>query len=336
MRRVIAILVIASSGAALAQPAGAQAEVLFREGRELLSAGKTAEACAAFQESQKLEPAVTTLINLAGCREKLGQIATAWGLFLDAVRQTRAAHDAPTRRLHDLAQARARKLEPRISKLTINVPLASQFDGLEISRDAERIDPGLWNRALPIDGGAYRITARAAGANEWSTQVAIAPETDVKTVQIPDLRNLPRDLETPAATPRLPGLAVQPPPPREPPPPAVTAAASPRRAGLVVPLVVGSAAVALFGGGLAFELWAESNYDAAKSENTVQTRRDSQYQSANTKRYVAEALAATGLAAGGAAIWLYLGGGDREGRAASRAGVRVAPTASGVVVFGDF
>jgi hypothetical protein len=40
------------------QPAGAQAEVLFRQGRHLLAAGQVAEACSAFENSQKVEPAV--------------------------------------------------------------------------------------------------------------------------------------------------------------------------------------------------------------------------------------------------------------------------------------
>src|SRR4051794_14833575 len=188
MQRAIAVMFVLWSSAALAQPAGAQAEVLFRQGRDLLAAGKVAEACTAFDESQKLEPAVTTLLNLAACREKLGQLATAWGHFLEAARQTRSASDAATQQHHEVATTRARKLEPRVSKLTINVPQRSQIDGLEIRRDTERVNAGLWNRALPIDGGTYTITARAPGANEWSTQVTVAAERDTKTIEIPDLR----------------------------------------------------------------------------------------------------------------------------------------------------
>lgn len=84
MNRSIAIVFVvflAWCSAALGQPTGAQAEVLFRQGRDLLAAGKVAEACSSFEESQKLEPAVTTLLDLAGCREKQGQLAIAWGLF---------------------------------------------------------------------------------------------------------------------------------------------------------------------------------------------------------------------------------------------------------------
>lgn len=335
MHRVLAVVVVVvSSWAAHAQPAAAQAEVLFRQGRELLSEGKTAEACTAFEESQKLEPAVTTLLNLAGCREKLGQIATAWGIFLDAARQTRSAGDAAAQQLHDLAQARASKIESRVSKLTISVPLQSQFDGLDISRGADRVDPGLWNRALPLDGGTYTIKARTAGTNEWSTQITIAAENDIKTVQIPDLRNLPRDLEKAKTSPSrtvvsAPSAVV------------VTEAADVpevprRRSSSLAPFIVGGGALALLGCGLALELWAESSYDTAKAEVTSQSHRDSHYDSANTKRYIAEAAVLGGLVAGGAAVWLYLHGSAREHVTVTNGSVRVAPTVSGVVVFGYF
>src|SRR5688500_16529073 len=104
-----------------------------------MKAGKVAEACAAFEQSQKLEPAITTLLNLAGCREKLGQLATAWGLFLDAERQTRSASDKATEQLHKVAGDRAAKLEPRVPKLTIGVPDKSKIGGLEILRDKESV-----------------------------------------------------------------------------------------------------------------------------------------------------------------------------------------------------
>jgi tetratricopeptide (TPR) repeat protein len=302
MTRAIAIVLVLWSSAALAQPAGAQAEVLFRQARELMAAGKVSEACSAFEESQKLEPALSTLLNLASCREQLGQFATAWGLFLDAARQTRSATDTTGQKLHDVAQSRAQKLEPRVSRLTINVPTDSQVEGLEITRGDDRVASGLWNRALPVDGGTYTISARAPGANRWSTQVTVTAEHDSKTVEIPDLRNLPRDL-----APRAP---------------------------LVVPLAVGGGALALLGAGLGFELWAESRYDAAKSEMAIQSHRDSLYDAANTRRYVGEVLAVTGLAAGGVAVWLYLR--DRSAERAAGASVAVVPTGTGLVLHGKF
>jgi hypothetical protein len=105
---------------------------------------------------------------------------------------------------------------------------------------------------------------------------------------------------------------------------------------MVVPLVVGAGGLALLGSGLGFELWAESRYDEAKSEMTSQPRRNSLYNSANTKRYVAEALAVSGLAAGGAAVWLYLRSGNHERDAATDTVVHVVPTTTGVALSGQF
>jgi serine/threonine-protein kinase len=327
MNRAVAIVCIAWSTTAFSQGTGAQAEVLFRQGRDLLAAGKLAEACSAFEESQKLEPAVTTLLNLAGCREKLGQLASAWGLFLDAARQTRSAADAASQQLQRVAAARAQQLESRVSRLTITVPPPNQLEGLEITRAPDRIGAAMWNQALPIDGGTYTITAQAPGMPLWSTQVTVAPENDARTVEVPDLRTLPRDDPKPAAgtPPAINGVQAIPPRP-----------APPHTSSKVGPLVVGASGLALLGGGLGLELWAESKYAAAKSEMMSQPQRDSLYNAANTRRYLAEALAVSGLAAGGAAVWLYLRDDSRKERAPTGANVRIVPTTAGLAVSGWF
>ena len=184
----IAALVLALGHGARAQPTGAQAEALFRQGKELMASGKIAEACAAFDMSQKLDPTVTTLLNQANCREKNGQLATAWGLFLEAARQTSVASDAVGQRMHAVAADRAAKLEPRLSTLRIDVPRDSQIGGLEVLRDRDVLDPVTWNKALPSDGGTYQISARAPGNAEWSSTVVVAPERDARTIEIPRLR----------------------------------------------------------------------------------------------------------------------------------------------------
>ncbi len=320
MKRLAVIFVALSLAHAHAEPAGAQAETLFRQGRDLMAANKLAEACSAFEESQKLEAAVTTLINLAGCREKLGQLATAWGLFLDAERETRSASDASSRQLHDVAADRAKKLEPRVSKLAINVPQQSQVDGLEITRGKDRIDSVMWNRALPIDGGTYTITARGPGSSPWSTEVTVGAEGDTKTVDIPDLRNLARDLAPKPDKPSVPSI-VAPPPPSE---------AHPSK---LVPIVVGIGAVAALGGGLAFELSGSSTYNDAKAEMTDQARRDSLENSANKKRYIAESLAVVGIAGAGVAVWLFLRH-PHETHATAR--VELVPTGTGLALTGSY
>lgn len=310
IRFVIVLAVIAASSAAYGQPAGAQAEVLFREGRDFMVAGKYAEACVSFEESQRLEPAITTLLNLAGCREKAHQVATAWGLFLDAERQTRSATDKATKQLNNIAKTRAQNLESRVSKLAINVPQNHQVEDLEITRNKDRVTSVMWNRALPIDGGTYTITARAPGTSTWSTQVTIAPEGDSKTVEIPDPRTLPR--EVPKAEPPLVTQTqkAQPEP--------VKVVQQPAGRSKAVPIVVGAGAVALLGGAAAFHFWGNATYDDAKAEMTDQARRDSLYDSANQKRFIATGLAVAGVAAAGVSVWLLLRTGSESRTAVAR------------------
>jgi hypothetical protein len=315
---------VAIGTAARAQPTSAQAEVLFRQGKELMASGQYADACAAFDAAQKLDPTPPTMLNRASCREKNGQIATAWGLFVEAERQTRAATDERSKQMHRIAAEHAADLEVRLSTLAINVPADARIGGLEVLRDHETVDPGAWNRTLPIDGGTYRITARAPGNVEWSTTIAIAGARDARTVDIPRLKAA--DLRRPAvpkATAAIPSVAA----PQGPAAPSDddTAAidASPQPAHTRwIPFAVGGGAVALLGGAIVLELVAESTYDGART-GLDPGRQRSLWHTANRQRYAAEGLAAAGAAAAGAAVWLYLR--DRP----TERSVAVAPLASG-------
>jgi hypothetical protein len=51
------------------------AEALFRAGRDALKRGAWAAACSKLAESQTLDPAAGTALNLAVCQEKLGNVA---------------------------------------------------------------------------------------------------------------------------------------------------------------------------------------------------------------------------------------------------------------------
>src|SRR5262245_52850537 len=87
----IARLAVGCSMIAFAQPAfgqardAATAEALFRQGRQAMEAKSYAQACPKFAESQKLDPAAGTLMNLATCEEKLGKLASAWQHWKEAI-----------------------------------------------------------------------------------------------------------------------------------------------------------------------------------------------------------------------------------------------------------
>jgi hypothetical protein len=309
MKSATLLLLALVASTAHAQPSGAQAETLFRQGKDLMAKGKIAEACAAFDASQKLDPTISTLLNQAACREKNEQFATAWGLFLEAERQTRTATDTATQQLHQVAATKAAKLEPRLSTLTLNIPAESRVGGLQVMRAGEVVDPGAWNKALPVDGGTYRIAASAPGNAEWSTTITIANERDSKTIEIPKLK----------------AAAIEPRPAR-PQPVASTTRSEPRESSRsrILPYVLGGGAVALAGGAIGFELWARSTYDKSKTEMD-NAKQDSLWHSANTRRYIAGGLGIAALASAGVAVWLYVRDSRSETPPTHAARVQIAP-----------
>jgi hypothetical protein len=177
-------VVLGKAHITFAQGPTAEAEALFNEAHKLLASGDIAKACTFFEESRLKDPRWLTLLNLAMCREMAGQLATAWRIFLDAERQARKGD---THR-HQIALDHANRIEPRLSKLTIKVSPSSRIDRLEVLRDNEILEPAMWNRAVPIDGGYHTITARAPGMVPWSTEITAGTEADQKTVEIPKLR----------------------------------------------------------------------------------------------------------------------------------------------------
>lgn len=79
----IALALSAITLTAEAQPSApardpAAAEVLFRAALAAQDKGDWATACSKFNASMDLDPAVSTLINIAKCHEHEGKLAVAW------------------------------------------------------------------------------------------------------------------------------------------------------------------------------------------------------------------------------------------------------------------
>jgi hypothetical protein len=180
----LAVVLALAPGAAMAQGSDqkAIAESLFQKGKELMAQGNAAEACPRFEESQRLDPSVGTMLNLARCHAELGKTASAWAEYKQAATMARTA--GQTER-EQAAKEFAEKLKPKLSYLRIDAPKA--MPGLEVRRNGELLGAPALGVAIAVDPGAHAIEAKAPGYKPWSTTIEVGKEADDKAVSVPAL-----------------------------------------------------------------------------------------------------------------------------------------------------
>ncbi|MBE7484372.1 MAG: PEGA domain-containing protein [Polyangiaceae bacterium] len=154
---VVAALALVSPGLAAQTRDATTAEALFAEGREAAKAGDFSRACAKFRESNRLDPAPGTVLNLADCEERLGHLATAWTLFREVTQRVPASDER-----HALALGRANALEPKLPKLTV-VLAPGAPPGTRVLRDGVELGAAALDTALPVDPGTHQLTVEAPG-----------------------------------------------------------------------------------------------------------------------------------------------------------------------------
>lgn len=112
-----ALALLLQSGFALADGRDpAAADALFRDARALMKKRDFVAACPKLAESQRLDPAAGTLINLGECREKVGQLADALQAYRDAL-DLLGAGDS---RIGPVKQ-QIESLDKRVPRLTITL-----------------------------------------------------------------------------------------------------------------------------------------------------------------------------------------------------------------------
>jgi hypothetical protein len=334
---LITCAICAGLGAAYGQaPAtSAAATAQFDKGRSLLKAGKYAEACAAFEQSQKLEAAFGTLYNLAGCYVKVGKLASAWVAYRDiAQRDSKAARKAESAR-------RARELEPRLPRLLITVSDRSNkapavLPGLVVTMNGQDVT-ALLGVDNPVDLGSYQIAARAPLFKDAETSVEIIAEGKTVTATL-ELERAPIEVAPPPA-PVAPVAATSPAP--EKPAGEEPAPASHRR---LVGAITAGGGIALVATSLVFGSLASGKWSDVKKlcgddatcepDQSVEGRRLSD--AAHTDATIATGLAIGGAVALGVGAYLWFTAPSSSSRTALRLRPGAGAATTGLTLQGRF
>ncbi|WP_437694125.1 hypothetical protein [Sorangium sp. So ce176] len=317
------------SGMSLTSPLWAQAtpadkalaEGLFQDGKKLMEEGKLQEACPKLAESQRVDPTVGTLLNLAVCHEKEGKTASAWAEFKEA---SALAASAGQQDRSQFAAKRGSELEARLTRLVLEVAQAAP--GMAITLNGKDLSAtAATGSGIPVDPGTATIEARAPGKQPWSQQVTLEPGPRTTRVTIPPLA----DVAAPEPA------KVAPPAPPQPAPQARPGAASSGSSGAgggamrTLGFVAGGVGLAGIGVGAVFgvlTMQKASDVEAGCSGNFRCSRADVDLnESAQTTAMVSNIAIGAGLACVGAGVAMVLMSRSPE-KAAAGERVWVAPS----------
>lgn len=156
---------------ARAQDAAA-AEALFRSAREAAEQGDWVTACDRFEESKRLEPAPGTVLNLARCRENLGQIASAWKSYTEAAQRLPAQDER-----HEFAKKKSVELEARVPYLTLNAPETDA--DVVVTIDGTRLSSASFGVPLPFDPGKIEVVVQAPAHDNNVTRLVLEEGEEV-------------------------------------------------------------------------------------------------------------------------------------------------------------
>lgn len=173
----------------------ARADALFQEARQLMRANRYDQACPKLEESQRLDPAPGTRLNLADCLEHAGLTASAYREF---VAVALASERRGENERAAIARARATQLESKLPRLSLEVPSASRVAGLVLRQNSSLVPESAWGTAWPVDPGVVVVEASAPDRVSFRRELTVVSDGTTRQVTIPEL--LPLGTARPAAT----------------------------------------------------------------------------------------------------------------------------------------
>ncbi|MBE7480144.1 MAG: hypothetical protein HS104_09185 [Polyangiaceae bacterium] len=146
------------SRVAVAQSADAgRADALFREGRALMKKNDFEPACQKFSESQRLDPAAGTLVNLSECMEERGRLADAIRALRDALTLLKAGDDRIPKVRQQIAT-----LSGRVPRLILRVPPDS-LTGTKVFVDGVEYDAESLGASIEVNPGEHVVELAVPG-----------------------------------------------------------------------------------------------------------------------------------------------------------------------------
>lgn len=169
---------VAFAAPARAQTPNSEGAKLFEEGRALAKDGKYKQACAKFEKSLALDPAIGTQLNYADCHEKVGQYAEAWRIFDSAADAEKITNPARAK----FARERADALLPKVGVVVLQVESPAS-PRLAIVIGGRSIKAAAVVREI-VDPGSVEITASAAAGDRFEATKSVAAGATI-TITIP-------------------------------------------------------------------------------------------------------------------------------------------------------
>jgi hypothetical protein len=121
--------------------------------------------------------------KLGECYEKVSRLGSAWEQYTIAQNLALGADDQE--RAYAMS-AKAKKLEPRVARLTIVVPQELRsVNGLSVMHDGHTEEKALWDTPLPVDKGTHVIEVKADGFQTWTQEVDIPVDGHPETILLP-------------------------------------------------------------------------------------------------------------------------------------------------------
>jgi hypothetical protein len=278
------------------------AEAAFGEGRALMAKGDYAAACPKLEASERLSPALGTLMNLAECYAKGGRPASAWITYKEAAAE---ALRTGQHEREQIARGRVTELEPTLCKLVVKPAEPAAAEGAHVMRDGAALDAGLYGIGIPLDPGPHVLRITGDGKIPAERPITIpapqekCPDTVVAFVTLQVDPNAPHDDKNGAAGD---GKSTE---PKRDDTSHPSGGMSGRKIGA---LVIGGVGIAATGVATVFALDAigKKNEAGCVSAGCPTTAAQTENKNAGTSADVATALFITGgvLIAAGVVVWL--------------------------------